>query len=501
MGGSSSVRKAVLLSYTTVAFGVVSGLLYTPWMIRTLGTADFAIYSLLLSVISLVAVDMGLGSATARFLSLYIARDDKQGEQRLLTAIMRVFLLLTVVFAAALTIIYAFTPELYASLDGEQVTMFRRVLLIYGLYSVISFPFGPLDGILLANERLVQLKALGLLQKALTVGLMVAALLLGFGLYGVVAANVAGGTLVTVLKLRAALASTTTRPKRGRQPRSVLRSVLGFSVWTTVISVSQRLIINVQPSILAAFSGAQAVAIFSIATTIEGYIFAVASGINGLLLPRVTRLTVEPDGGRDRIQAMLERVGRWQLYLLGTIAFGFVLLGDQFMTLWVGHELARSYPVAVIIVIPAVVIASLNVAETALIATGRIRKVAIASLIASALSLPLSVVLVSYWNALGAAVAVFAGTLIGRIIYVSYVYQRHLGLSMGRFYLVVYGKTIPLLVVATLIAWGIGSFVPGDGWISLVGRGVIFVALTAAILYVFALEPGERQRLLPRRAR
>ena len=41
------------LSYITIAFNIISGLLYTPWMIRTIGDDQYALYTLALSVINL----------------------------------------------------------------------------------------------------------------------------------------------------------------------------------------------------------------------------------------------------------------------------------------------------------------------------------------------------------------------------------------------------------------------------------------------------------------
>ena len=464
-----------------------------------LGASDFAIYSLLLSVVSLVAVDLGLGGATSRFLSLYIARRDSEGEQSFLTAIVKVFILLAVLVAVALSLVYLLAPSIYPALNDDQVILLRSVLAVYGLYSVVVFPFGPLDGVLLANERLVQLKALGLFQKILTVALMIAALLLGYGLLGVVGASILGDALLTALKFRVAMRSTTVRPQWHRKTRAELRSVLGFSVWTTVIAISQRLIINVQPSVLAALSGVHAVALFAIATTIEGYLFAVAGGINGLLLPRVTRLTVTGEGNAEKIQELLERVGRLQLYLLGTIVCGFFVLGSQFIVLWVGPELAASYPVAAVLLLPAIVIATLNVAETALIASGRVRYVAFSSLTAAAISLPLSMLLAPDLGALGSAFAVLLGAIVGRIAYVVYVYRKHLGLKMGRFFRLVYVETVPWLLVSMLVSLVVGDLVPGEGWGSLILRGTVYLSCVVVLLFAFVFTPAERALFHPKR--
>lgn len=498
MRSNDGIRLAAFLSYLTVGFGVLSGLIYTPWMIRTIGTADFAVYSLVLSVVSLVALDLGLGSATARFLTLHKAKSDHEGEQRLITVIFKVFILLTSVLSVVLALIYLFAPRMYSALNENEVDLFRAVLVVFGLYSVITFPLRPLDGILLASEKFVQLKFLTLAQKVLTLVLMALALWFGYGLYGIVAGNVIGGLAVTLFKVHAVLRATSIRPAWRGSSRSDLGSVLGFSVWTTIISISQRLIINVQPSVIASISGAHQVALFSIAVTVHGYIFAIAGGINGLLLPRVTKLTVGGKATRDQLQGLLERVGRLQFFLLGTIAAGFFLLGSQFMNLWV-KDLADSFLIAAVLIIPAVLTATFHVAETALVASGRIRDVAMASVIAAALSLPLSFGLISIWDARGAAYAVFLGNSVGMISYLVYVYRKRLGLRMGQFFTSVYLKTLPWLAGATLLAGLAGQVVHGEGWVSLILRGLIFLTTVGAVLFIFVLTPAERQYFLPRR--
>ena len=64
-----------LISYAAIAFNILSGFLYTPWMIRTIGDEHYALYTLALSLINVFLLDFGIGSAVTKFLSNYFARN------------------------------------------------------------------------------------------------------------------------------------------------------------------------------------------------------------------------------------------------------------------------------------------------------------------------------------------------------------------------------------------------------------------------------------------
>jgi O-antigen/teichoic acid export membrane protein len=75
---STQLKLGALLSYVAIFVNLVSGLVFTPWMIAKLGQSDYAIYTLAYSLINLFIVDFGLGSAVSRYLSKYKAEGDSQ---------------------------------------------------------------------------------------------------------------------------------------------------------------------------------------------------------------------------------------------------------------------------------------------------------------------------------------------------------------------------------------------------------------------------------------
>ena len=75
----NQIKRGAILSYFNLGLNVLIGLVYTPWMIKTIGQADYGLYTLAMSIIGLLAFDFGLGNATTKFICEYLAqnRQDK----------------------------------------------------------------------------------------------------------------------------------------------------------------------------------------------------------------------------------------------------------------------------------------------------------------------------------------------------------------------------------------------------------------------------------------
>src|SRR5699024_1967297 len=99
---------------------------------------------------------------------------------------------LIVVFINIEYIFNEFTPD--------EITKFKVVYIIAAVFSVISFPFLTLNGILTAYEKFFQLKLYDLLNRIFSISLIIIALLNDMGLYSLVTANAVSGIITIILK-------------------------------------------------------------------------------------------------------------------------------------------------------------------------------------------------------------------------------------------------------------------------------------------------------------
>ena len=88
--------------------------------------------------------------------------------------------------------------------------------------------------------------------------------------------------------------------------------------------------------------------------TIEGFVWTISSALNGLFLPKVTRMSLN-SSDRAKISELLLKVGRIQYFIILAIFSGFCIFGKTFIKLWIGEEFASTYYVVTLLLAPSLI--------------------------------------------------------------------------------------------------------------------------------------------------
>jgi len=466
-----------LISYFTIAFNIVAGLIYTPWMISKIGNSNYGLYTLTTSLITMLMVDFGMSAAVSRFVSKYRAEGDQQAIDRFLGVVYKLYIAIAAGVFLILLVLYFFLNGIYDNLTAEELATFKSLYVVVGLYSVISFPFINLNGILTAHERFVELKLADLFHKVFIIVAMVICLLIGQGVFALVLVNAASGLLTIAVKLYFIKRKTKVKVQFGYRDRNMLKEIFTFSAWTTISSLAQRLIFNITPSIIAAVSitGTLGVAVFGVATTIEGYVYTFATAINGMFMPRIAKI-VHDGKKQEQLVPLLHRIGRLQCMLIGVLVVGFAAFGESFVAdIWKKPDLVQSYGCAVLLIVPSFFYLPLQIAKTTLIVENKVKLQAKVYLLMCLLNVGLSAVLSRYYGAIGAAIAIFAAYMIRNVLMIV-IYHRVLRLNMLHFFKEVYLKLTPQLLITLAIGLLCSRFNPiSNVYLRFVSNGCILV--------------------------
>lgn len=491
MGSAEQIKLGAVISYISIGINIVLGLIYTPWMIHSIGKDNFGLYTLAMSVISLFVFDFGLSQATQRFIAKYIAENKPEQANNCLGLVAKLYLWIDVALVIILTAVYFFIPSIYQELTFEEISKFKIVYCIAAVFSVISFPFIPVNGVLSANEKFVQLKFCDLIHKFLTVGLMAICLILGYGLYALVTVNAISGLLTIVLKLFFIKRGTRTRVNYGYSNSHEFKSILSFSGWITVIALSQRMIFNIAPTILGIFTGAASIAVLGIAITLEGYVYLFASAVNGLFLPKVARKIAS---GEDVLPLMI-KVGRIQIIVIAMIIFGFISIGSDFIDEWVGNSFSDAYLGAIFLILPSLFHLPQEIADQALIVVDRVRQKAVAFILMATLNIALAFLMVPKYGMIGICAAICISYFV-RTIVLDIIYHKELHIKVMTFFKETFFRmSVPLLLTLGLGIAG-NHFIPLAGWGGLAAKGMLFVVEYCIIVSVLAMTTDEKKLFL-----
>ena len=140
MSSSKQLKFGALISYVAIAINIATGLLYTPWMINSIGRENYGLYTLAMSVISLFVFDFGLSSAVTRFIAKYLAEGRQDKANNCLGLVYRLYFIIDIVLFLVLVGVFFFIPQIYKELSPDELEQFKVIYCVAALYSVISFP-------------------------------------------------------------------------------------------------------------------------------------------------------------------------------------------------------------------------------------------------------------------------------------------------------------------------------------------------------------------------
>ncbi len=484
------LKTGALISYFTMAFNIVAGLIYTPWMVAKIGQADYGLYTLANSLIAIFMLDFGLGSAVSRYVAKYRAEGRQQDIQNILGIIYKLYILIDAGILLVLSVIYCFLGSIYVELTPSELEKFRILYVIVATYQIIAFPLSPLDGILNAYEKFAQLKICNLLYRVLSVLAVVAVLVFSSDVRVVILATVLAHLFTIFTKFTLTRKYVGIRVNFHAGGRDIYKNLFSFTAWTTVISIMQRFTHSFAPSVLGITSGALEIGLYSPAVLLEGYFYSLGMAVNGLFLPRVSRYIANKE--EDNILKLMIKVGRYQAAVLGLVFIGFILVGKEFMTLWMGETYEKSYYLAIIILFPTLISATQQIAKTTVIAKKLVRYQALCMSVTGVLGLLASYLLSMKIGAAGVCIGT-AATSLTNIAYMNFVYKKKAGINVFAFYKQCYAKLVPCYGVILAVGFLAVRYIPLSGWIGLGVKAIVVGVIFAAVMFFGYFEKDEKQ--------
>lgn len=440
MDSSKQIKLGAILSYVMIVFNVICGLIYTPWMIGKIGKADYGIYVLVTTFIAYFVVDFGIWQAITKIVSEKRANKDIEGERNVIGIATRIYLYLDIIVCIALCIAYFFIDTIFSNLEVEQLNTFKRVYFIACAFSVLSFPFGHIKAIFVSYELYVQTKIFDFIVKIGIILLTVVCLSLGGAVYSLVFVYGCVPFIVNICRCFV-LRQKNIKMNIFAVDRLVVKEIFSTSGLMFITVLAELFINNISPTIIAARSNVEEVALWGIGITIYGYVYSFAMSLNGLFLPKVSQLYA--NGDINAINELTNKVGRIQAFFLGMLVFGFISVGKYFIELWVGPDFEKAYYISVLLIFPQLFQSMLHIQIVHLLASGKIKYQSIGMSLTAITSVVISIVLVPYYGAIGAAFGVAIANTLFMVLFMLRIYNKHANFNVLDFS----KRTIPIILV------------------------------------------------------
>ena len=494
IGNKAQIAYGIILSYGTTLFYIVAGLIYTPFLIHELGLSDYGLYTLVMSVVTSLSVDFGIGKAQARFIARYLSEGKGYMVGNLLGITARLYLMLDVVLLLILGLVNIYADSIFANLSSFEIERFKVILLITTVFVVFSFPLLSVGGIFVAYEKIVQLKIIELCYKLTSILSLVTTLLLGGGLYVIVAVFVLCDLLFQLIKLFYLYYRMHLRINIKYKDKILLRKIGSFSLWTTVSMIATSLFIPLIPTLLAIVANTNEISLFAIVATVITSITMITTSMNSVFLPMVTRLVVRKSNNEE-YTGLMTSVGRINLYIIGFLVVALICFGKEFFLFWLGAGFEKSYYALMIVLFPFLFHPTQNIANELCYVNDKVKYIAIVRCKGSLICLLLTIWLGKYWGVLGAAIALSVSYVIAYNLLANFYYYRLFHLNIVKFLYNCQVKIFPSFIVTVLFGELFNFMIPSNIG-NFIWKTVLLLLIYIASIYSLAFNKQEKTLVL-----
>jgi O-antigen/teichoic acid export membrane protein len=345
------IIKNVSASWFALGVSILVGIFLSPFILHRLGNMAYGAWVLAFSVTGYYGLfDLGIRSALIRYVSTYIATNNRDALLRLVNTSLALYTAIGTAAMVATLFVSYYVGSLFR-MPADFLPTARLLFLMVGSAVALGFPAGVFGGILEGMNRFYFVNLTNLVATLIRALLIVVALYHGYGLLTVAIITVSLPLIGAVV--RAAIVLHLLPLKFGWRyiDRSCLREIAQYSSVTFMVMIAYKLRFKTDEVIISTFVSVAAVTFFSNADRLLDYTAEVVSSLSQIFVPLSGQFNAQ--GDMNQMRKLFVAGNRACALIVFPISATLIILGKSVITAWVGARyVTASYPVMICLLIP-----------------------------------------------------------------------------------------------------------------------------------------------------
>lgn len=483
-----------LISYFMIIGNALFGVFVTPFIMETLGTSSFGVYKTIGSLsASLLILDLGIGSTLMRYIAKYRANEEEDKIGPFVSMIICECGILIPIIVLVEIVLYGQLDSIYSnSFTEQELLLAKQLYVILSINIVLNIIEHFFNGVIAGHNDFVFANGIKLLVLVLRIILIFILLPIIKNALVLVVINIALILMVILFQIGYIVKKYSIELcfNKEKWESGVFKESFYYTLLIFLTAIAAQINSNIDNVIVGAFCGAEMVAVYSFGLLIFGMFQQLSTAISGVALPTVSQIIVCEDW-KDKAQKFVIKLGRLQFMLLGAAAVGFVILGQDFISLWLGDGFDDVYWIVLILIIPSLFELCVNVCLSVLRAKNMLGFRTMILTLSTILNFIISVAGIKRFGYYSAAIGTASSFIIGSLIIMNIYYYKKLKFNMVKIYAGIMHKITPSLVITGVIVSVLNNFINGS-WISFFINVVAFVVIYIGILLAWGFSNDER---------
>lgn len=490
----TEIRRGAVLNYTLLLLQIGIPLLLTPFVMETLGAAEYGVYMLASTImVRLYMSDLGR-TTTTKFLSEYYGRGDEAGAARFLGNMVALYAGIGLGLLLLGLAIYPWLGDIFSKFTADELDTYRILYLMTLVNAAIMFPARSLAGVADAHQKFTISGIIAVATSATNALGTVLLLVFGIRSIGLIALSICTGIIALLCNIGYCFLGLRARISFGRWSSSICHTIFVFSFWMFLNQLINMLNAGTGNYIVAITQGPVSAGVYTNGLMIYGHYFMLAGVLSTLFLPRVVHMVISGATAQEQTDAMA-RLGRAQLMILGAPLLALLFFGSEFFHLWVGNipgaNAELSYHITLCLVIPQTFGLVQALGWQISQARDALRQRVLITGFNSILFIIVSYFVCKYYGI--AAQAVWAAlSILIQLAMLNLIHYRGLGLRVGYFYRTTFRSALSSALVCAAVCLALNTLIPSGAWWWLLIKLALFFCSYPIIIFRLYATIGER---------
>lgn len=489
-------RTGVLLSYANSIINLIVGLVLSTAILRLLGDTEYGVYQTIASFANyLILLEFGTGTVMTRNISMLKSKNcTKEEIDNNTSTVWTVTTILSLLIVIVSVVFYCLIDVIYQnSLSPQQIAHAKNIFIPIVAYLIFSFVSQTLNGVILANEHYSYASIVNIIKTVIRATTLI--LVLSFVRNAIVIAFLdaaLSGIVVIVSYLYCKVKFNTCFSFR-KFKFSIFVSVLPLCFAIILQAIVNQANNNVDKFLISLILSPEAVTMYSISLFIYNTFSSLTTIPISLYGPQIVK-NVAVDMPPNKLTDTLIQPSRLIALTGGTIVFGFIAFGKQFVSLFYGDSYTDAWLYAVILMIPAFINMSNGVIINVLNAMNKRHIRSFVLLGTTVLNVLLTIVWLQLFGMIGAAIATAISLLLGQILVMNIYYAKKLHLRIMYLFYHTY-KGILLSQIAAMVLSILSTLFITNTWISFFVGATVYLASFAVLYLLVGANNSEKQKI------
>lgn len=491
---NTQLKFGIILQYLQMALNIAINLIYTPFLIRILGNSEYGIYSLVSSIIAyLNLLSLGFGAAYIRFYARYKRDDDEEGIAKLNGLYLIVFFIMGLL-ALFIGLLFAFNVGIFfnSSYTSKDLYIAKILMIFLAINMFISFPASVFVSYITSQERFIFQKLVNIGKTVISPLFCIVLLINGYGSIGMVMATTIISFVIDIFNILYCIFKLDMKIKFNGFRLSLLKEIAIFSSFIAINQIIDQINWQTDKIILGKMINATAVAIYTVAATINSLYINFSTAISGVFAPRIHKIVNLKIGEEEKNNQLTEifiNVGRMQFFIIVLILTGFVFFGQYFIYRWAGEDYKLSYYISLLLILPVSIPLCQNIGLEIQRAKNKHQFRSIVCLIMAGLNIIVSIILCYYLGIIGTAIGTTISLLVANGLIMNVYYHKKLGINIIKFWKSIL-SILPALIIPCLFGIFILLYIKYDNLFEF----ILWIILYALVYFVSVVLLGTNKK-------